>query len=406
MTTLHRSPIPALHHAYDDTIAGLDRTARIEANIAAIRLARQLAEEDRAASPEELAVLDRFTGWGGIAHVFEHRPDMPVPSLLRDELRGLLGEAEWHAAATATLTAFHTPRRLASAIAGGLQHLGYDGGRLLDPGAGTGAMIAALPEALRQRSQVTAVECNRTVAGIAQHLHPAVNVVADRLERSSLPDGLFDAAIGNLPFANVLAADRRYRNLSPLLHDYMALRTVDLLRWPGVIEDTRPSCEGRMEAVLAGLEHVLEALIEARGNEGRRLAEMLESRCTQILALVRTIAERLPEVRDQQLVKMRERIGRLGVEADEGRLEQEVALVAGRMDVAEELDRLVAHVAELRDNLVRNEPVGRRLDFLIQELNREANTLASKSVDTEVTRAAVELKVLIEQMREQVQNVE
>lgn len=234
MTTLHCSSIPAVHHAYDDAIAGLDRTARIEANIAAIRLARQLEEEDRAAAPEELAVLDRFTGWGGIAHVFEHRPDMPVPASLRDQLRDLLGEDEWHAAAAATLTAFHTPRRLASAIAGGLQHLGYDGGRLLDPGAGTGAMIAALPEDLRQRSQVTAVECNRTVAGIAQRLHPAVNVVADRLERSSLPDGLFDAAIGNLPFANVLVTDRRYRNLSPLLHDYMALRTVDLLRPGGI----------------------------------------------------------------------------------------------------------------------------------------------------------------------------
>src|SRR3546814_16182227 len=95
-------------------------------------------------------------------------------------------------------------------------------------------MIAALPEDLRQRSQVTAVECNRTVAGIARRLHPAVNVVADRLERSSLPDGLFDAAIGNLPFANVLVADRRYRNLSPLLHDYMALRPLDLLRPGGI----------------------------------------------------------------------------------------------------------------------------------------------------------------------------
>src|SRR3546814_17958458 len=93
-------------------------------------------------------------------------------------------------------------------------------------------MIAALPEDLRQRSQVTAVECNRTVAGIARRLHPAVNVVADRLERSSLPDGLFAAAIGHLPFANVLVAARRYRNLSTLLPDYMALRTPDLLR-PG-----------------------------------------------------------------------------------------------------------------------------------------------------------------------------
>jgi uncharacterized protein (TIGR00255 family) len=223
------------------------------------------------------------------------------------------------------------------------------------------------------------------------------------LRLAEAPDAATSLVVNEAMVARLTQAAAR---IGAILGDDRGLRTVDLLRWPGVIEDTRPSREGLVEAALAGLERALSALIEARGNEGRRLAEMLESRCAQILVLVGTIADRLPEVREQQLVKMRERVARLGVEADEGRLEQEVAIIAGRMDVAEELDRLVAHVAELRDNLVREEPVGRRLDFLIQELNREANTLASKTVDTEVTRAAVELKVLIEQMREQVQNVE
>lgn len=184
------------------------------------------------------------------------------------------------------------------------------------------------------------------------------------------------------------------------------LRTIDLLRWPGVLQEPKPQVEGLADAAMTALDSALDALVEARGAEGRRLAEMLEARCAQILSLTQFVSERLPQLQAEQLERMRSRVARFDVEADAGRLEQEVALIASRMDVAEELDRLIAHVSQLRDILKQEEPVGRRLDFLIQELNREANTLSSKSVDMDVTRAAVELKVQIEQMREQVQNVE
>ena len=114
----------------------------------------------------------------------------------------------------------------------------------------------------------------------------------------------------------------------------------------------------------------------------------------------------MPEVLEAARTKQRERIDKLDVDADPERLEVELALVAQKLDVDEELDRLDSHLTEIRDVLVKEEPVGRRLDFLMQELNREANTLGSKSADAETTKAAVELKVLIEQMREQIQNVE
>lgn len=222
------------HDHYDDNIAALGRNARVRANIAAIRLARQLHADTRAPDHKERAVLDRFTGWGGVAPIFDPRGGTAIKPPLRDELRHLLGREEWHAAAAATLTAYHTPRRLAATLGRGLVHLGFSGGTLLDPGAGTGAMLAGIPREIADRTRITAVECNSTVAGLLQLLHPQANVIAERLERTALPDGIFHGAIGNLPFANVLVADRRYRHLSPLLHDYMLLRTVDMLR-PGAI---------------------------------------------------------------------------------------------------------------------------------------------------------------------------
>ena len=143
-----------------------------------------------------------------------------------------------------------------------------------------------------------------------------------------------------------------------------------------------------------------------RASEGARIAEMLESRCADIDSISRSVRARMPEVLEAARAKQRERIDKLDVEADPARLEAELALIAQKLDVDEELDRLDSHLVEIRDVVARDEPVGRRLDFLMQELNREANTLGSKSNDTETTRASVELKVLIEQMREQIQNVE
>ena len=133
---------------------------------------------------------------------------------------------------------------------------------------------------------------------------------------------------------------------------------------------------------------------------------MLSSRCDDIGKIAAAVRQRLPQVLEAAHARQRERIEKLDVEADPARLEVELALIAQKLDVDEELDRLDSHITEIREVLGNSDAVGRRLDFLMQELNREANTLGSKSADTETTKAAVELKVLIEQMREQIQNVE
>ncbi|MDZ7645325.1 MAG: YicC/YloC family endoribonuclease [Woeseiaceae bacterium] len=181
---------------------------------------------------------------------------------------------------------------------------------------------------------------------------------------------------------------------------------LDVLRWPGVVEEPPVDVEPLYEAGCALLDDTLAALDTMRASEGQRIAGMLDTRCGEMLGIAQGVRERLPEVLEGVQRKQRERLARLDVEADPGRLETELALIAQKLDVDEELDRLASHVEEIRLNLASGEPVGRRLDFLMQELNREANTLGSKSADAATTRAAVELKVLIEQMREQVQNVE
>jgi uncharacterized protein (TIGR00255 family) len=181
---------------------------------------------------------------------------------------------------------------------------------------------------------------------------------------------------------------------------------LDLLRWPGVIREAERDASPIAAAALALIEETAADLNDARAREGERLREMLVGRCDDLLTLVAAVRERLPEVSARIRAKVEERVAQLGTQVDPERLEQEIALLAYKMDVDEELDRLGSHVTEVRRVLDTDEPAGRRLDFLMQELNREANTLSSKSQDAETTRAAVDMKVLIEQMREQVQNVE
>ena len=154
------------------------------------------------------------------------------------------------------------------------------------------------------------------------------------------------------------------------------------------------------------LAETLESFTTNRAAEGERIAQMLSSRASQVSAIVEDVRSRLPEVQSRIRVKLQERLATLGAEGNPDRLEQEIAILVQKMDVAEELDRLGSHVEEMSTTLASGEAVGRKLDFLMQEFNREANTLSSKSQDVETTRKAVELKVLIEQMREQVQNVE
>ena len=198
----------------------------------------------------------------------------------------------------------------------------------------------------------------------------------------------------------------RIDEIATLLPATQAVDPVDILRWPGVIEEPAIDADPLFAVAADLLEHTLGALGQMRSSEGQRIAAMLETRCKDILLLAAGVRERMPQVLTAVRAKQQERIDKLDVDADPARLETELALVAQKLDVDEELDRLESHISEIRTALQNKDAVGRRLDFLMQELNREANTLGSKSADAETTKAAVELKVLIEQMREQIQNVE
>ena len=181
---------------------------------------------------------------------------------------------------------------------------------------------------------------------------------------------------------------------------------VDLLRWPGVVKEAERDSAGLATAATELLAEALASFTASRSGEGERIRQMLATRAAQVAAIVDAVGARLPDVRARIRSKLGERIAALRAEVNAERLEQEVALLLQKMDVAEELDRLRSHVDELASTMASGEAVGRKLDFLMQEFNREANTLSSKSQDVETTRQAVELKVLIEQMREQIQNVE
>jgi uncharacterized protein (TIGR00255 family) len=180
----------------------------------------------------------------------------------------------------------------------------------------------------------------------------------------------------------------------------------DLLRWPGVVHEPPKDSAPLVAASHALLGEALAELTRFRDSEGGRLQEALELRCAGLADFASQVTARLPEVRARMRARLLERIAQLSSDVDHERLEQELAILAQRLDVDEELDRLRGHVTEVRKTFGGQEPAGRRLDFLMQELNREANTLSSKSQDIETTRAAVDMKVLIEQMREQVQNIE
>jgi uncharacterized protein (TIGR00255 family) len=181
---------------------------------------------------------------------------------------------------------------------------------------------------------------------------------------------------------------------------------LDLLRWPGVIRDGTRDAAPMIAAAQALLAEALSDLGRSRDSEGGRLRDALEQRCAGLIEFSQRVTERLPEIRTRMRTKLLDRIAQLVADVDQGRIEQELAILAQRLDVDEEIDRLRGHVAEVRKTFQGSEPAGRRLDFLMQELNREANTLSSKSQDIETTRAGVDMKVLIEQMREQVQNIE
>jgi len=194
--------------------------------------------------------------------------------------------------------------------------------------------------------------------------------------------------------------------LKSMLSDGSVMRSIDLMRWPGVVEEGEVDLQPVREAALELLDLSLGGLIESRAREGRRLGELIEQRCQTIEQIVNEVTPALPEIRHAMHERIQKRLQDAVENYDEGRLEQEMVLLFSKLDVDEELDRLTMHVQEIREILQRDEPVGRRLDFLMQELNREANTLGSKSAALQTTRSAIDLKVVIEQMREQIQNIE
>lgn len=196
------------------------------------------------------------------------------------------------------------------------------------------------------------------------------------------------------------------RQIEQRMQGALAFSALDVLAFPGVQQEQEIDKEALSLGLAQLVKQALAGHIAAREREGAQLKALIETRCQTMQALVQQARQRLPEVLDAIRQKLTARIKELAAEPNFDRLEQELAFLAQKLDVAEEMDRLDAHIREVQASLTKNDAIGRRLDFLMQELNREANTLSSKSADFEMTQIAIELKVLIEQMREQVQNIE
>lgn len=195
-------------------------------------------------------------------------------------------------------------------------------------------------------------------------------------------------------------------HIATLISNASPLSPMDILAHPGVLEERQVDSDALKGCVQALFASALEQLVEVRTIEGSKLAEFIRQRVAALKLEIDSVRALLPQILDNQRHRIHERIAELQLTLEPERLEQEIALIAQKSDVDEELDRLAAHLAEIERVLSSHEPIGRRLDFLMQELNREANTLSSKSLAIETTQSAVEIKVLIEQMREQIQNIE
>ena len=211
-----------------------------------------------------------------------------------------------------------------------------------------------------------------------------------------------ELALDEIMLARLGSAARVVARELPVL----SVDLVRLLEYPGVLRRTDVDQGLVAEALMALVDACLDDFVEARAREGAKLSAAMSERLSGVERVIADVRSWLPEIRAAARTRLEGRIADLGQPLEPGRLEQELVLQLAKLDVDEELDRLAAHVVEARRVLGRAEPAGRRLDFLLQEFNREANTLGSKSIDQRTTNAAVELKVLIEQVREQVQNLE
>ncbi|MEO9274592.1 YicC/YloC family endoribonuclease [Marinomonas sp. 5E14-1] len=210
----------------------------------------------------------------------------------------------------------------------------------------------------------------------------------------------------NINAENTQALANAVNTLGTWFKDLDPANPLDILKWPGVLSDTSTDAEIMKNAVKDLFQKSVDELIDMRLREGAQLKDIIEQRLDAIDAIVVEVQAKLPEIIAAQKQNLIEKLEAAKVELDPMRVEAEIVLLAQKADVAEELDRLATHTKEVRRQLKQKGPIGRRLDFLMQELNREANTLSSKSIVVETTQSAVELKVLIEQMREQIQNIE
>jgi uncharacterized protein (TIGR00255 family) len=206
--------------------------------------------------------------------------------------------------------------------------------------------------------------------------------------------------------AQAKALVKACQKINDLLHQPSEVDPMEILQWPGVVQESRLDMKPVLAAAETALNAALDELIANREREGKRMADLITQRCESIQQIVADTRKKMPQIQSRYQQKIHDRLETLKIEVNQERLEQELVHLAQKMDVDEELDRLDSHLQEMRDVLARDEAIGRRLDFLMQELNREANTLGSKSADISSTNASVELKVLIEQMREQIQNIE
>jgi len=257
--------------------------------------------------------------------------------------------------------------------------------RFLEIGLRLPEELRALEPALRTR---IGAKVSRGKLDVTVRLRPAEGAAALELntplvERLAV---LLDALKGRVPGAST--------------------NVMELLQFPGVLQTKTGNAAALQEDVLALLDEALDAFVAARAREGAHLAAAIGGRVDLIEAIAADVRALIPQIRTQQRAKLEARLHDITQSGDPARLEQELVLALQKLDVDEELDRLASHIKEIRRILGADEPVGRRLDFLLQEFNREANTLGSKSVDSRTAQAVVELKVLIDQIREQAQNVE
>jgi uncharacterized protein (TIGR00255 family) len=216
-----------------------------------------------------------------------------------------------------------------------------------------------------------------------------------------------EAAVGKLTLNEELA--KQLMNAAQWVQkqgDTTSIDPMDIIRWPGVVAADEADVDAIQKDILVEFDLTLKDFIAARATEGEAMAGVINQRLEGITREVSTVREHMPSVIQWQKDKITNRFEEANLELDETRVEQEMVMLAQKVDVAEELDRLETHIKETANILRKGGVVGRKLDFMMQEFNREANTLASKSINSEITKSAVECKVLIEQMREQIQNIE